>query len=115
MISDARYQKFLAKKRAIDAELDRLSNIRIKPSDEVNAFVQEHGDKPLQDGVIAAIFLRRPYVDYQTLMRFIPASDQQLDRHVIEQVEIQTKYAGYIKKAEQSVAKMKKMEAKKNS
>ncbi|XOQ60992.1 MAG: tRNA uridine-5-carboxymethylaminomethyl(34) synthesis enzyme MnmG [Lentilactobacillus parabuchneri] len=113
LISDARYARFLEKKQAIENELQRLSTIRIKPSDDVNAFVQEHGDKPLQDGVLASIFLRRPYVDYQTLMRFIPASDQTPDRHVIEQVEIQTKYAGYIKKAEQSVEKMKRMEAKK--
>jgi tRNA uridine 5-carboxymethylaminomethyl modification enzyme len=113
LISDDRYQKFLAKKQAIEAELDRLNQIRIKPSDDVNAFITAHGDKPLQDGVIAAIFLRRPYVDYQTLMRFIDAPAEPLDRHVIEQVEIRTKYAGYIKKAEQSVAKMKKMEAKK--
>ncbi len=101
------------RKKAIEDEFDRLSTIRIKPSDEVNEFVQAHGDKPLQDGVLASIFLRRPYVDYKTLMRFIPKSEETPDRHVIEQIEIQTKYAGYIKKAEQSVEKMKRMEAKK--
>ncbi|MDH5104873.1 tRNA uridine-5-carboxymethylaminomethyl(34) synthesis enzyme MnmG [Lentilactobacillus diolivorans] len=113
LISDKRYAKFLIKKQAIEDEIDRLNKIRIKPSDEVNTFVQEHGDKPLQDGVIAAVFLRRPYVNYETLLRFIPKSDTSLDRRVIEQVEIQTKYAGYIAKAEASVEKMKRMEAKK--
>ncbi|GEP23857.1 tRNA uridine-5-carboxymethylaminomethyl(34) synthesis enzyme MnmG [Lentilactobacillus diolivorans] len=113
LISDKRYAKFLIKKQAIEDEIDRLNKIRIKPSDEVNTFVQEHGDKPLQDGVIAAVFLRRPYVNYETLLRFIPKSDTSLDRRVIEQVEIQTKYAGYIAKAESSVEKMKRMEAKK--
>lgn len=113
LISDKRYAKFLIKKQAIEDEIDRLNKIRIKPSDEVNTFVQEHGDKPLQDGVIAAVFLLRPYVNYETLLRFIPKSDTSLDRRVIEQVEIQTKYAGYIAKAEASVEKMKRMEAKK--
>lgn len=113
LISDERYAKFLEKKKAIEDEFERLNTIRIKPSDEVNKFIQEHGDKPLQDGVLASIFLRRPYVDYKTLMRFIPGPEKTPDRHVIEQIEIQTKYAGYIKKAEQSVEKMKRMEAKK--
>jgi tRNA uridine 5-carboxymethylaminomethyl modification enzyme len=47
------------------------------------------------------------------LLQFISDPEHHLDRHVIEQVEIQTKYAGYIAKAESSVEKMKRMEAKK--
>ncbi|MCT3400423.1 tRNA uridine-5-carboxymethylaminomethyl(34) synthesis enzyme MnmG [Lentilactobacillus hilgardii] len=113
LISDERYAQFLSKKRAIESEIDRLNSIRIKPSDAVNKFVEAHGDKPLKDGVIASVFLRRPYVDYQTLLQFISDPEHHLDRHVIEQVEIQTKYAGYIAKAESSVEKMKRMEAKK--
>ncbi|GAY72477.1 tRNA uridine 5-carboxymethylaminomethyl modification enzyme GidA [Lentilactobacillus kosonis] len=112
LISEDRYQSFLAKKDAVESELDRLNRIRIKPSDKVNEFIQAHGDKPLQDGVIAAVFLRRPYVDYQTLMEFIEAPAEPLNHRVIEQVEIRTKYAGYIAKAEANVEKMKKMEEK---
>ncbi|WP_283679590.1 tRNA uridine-5-carboxymethylaminomethyl(34) synthesis enzyme MnmG [Lentilactobacillus sp. Marseille-Q4993] len=113
LISDDRYASFLAKKKAVDEELDRLNHIRIKPSDAINQFVQEHGDKPLQDGVIAAVFLRRPYVDYETLMNFVEGPDEPLNRRVIEQIEIRTKYAGYIAKAEANVARMKRMEEKK--
>ncbi|MCL0312497.1 tRNA uridine-5-carboxymethylaminomethyl(34) synthesis enzyme MnmG [Apilactobacillus xinyiensis] len=113
LISDERYQKFLAKKEAVEKEMDRLNHLRIKPSAEVNAFVQEHGDKPLKDGVIAAVFLRRPYVTYHTLLKFMEAPEKPLGRRVIEQVEIRTKYAGYIKKAEANVERLKKMEAKK--
>nr|WP_108983030.1 tRNA uridine-5-carboxymethylaminomethyl(34) synthesis enzyme MnmG [Apilactobacillus micheneri] len=113
LISDERYNKFLDKKKAVVDELARLDKIRIKPSDEVNKFVEEHGDKPLKDGILASIFLRRPYVTYQTLLQFIEPAPHPLGRRVIEQVEIRTKYAGYIKKAEQNVARMKKMEAKK--
>lgn len=112
LISDERYADFLAKKATLQAELDRLNQIRIKPNDEINAFVESHGDKPLQDGVLAAAFLRRPYVDYQTLLQFIDAPEQPLDRHIIEEIEISLKYAGYIKKAEENVAKLKRMEAK---
>ena len=112
LISDERYEAFLAKKAMLKTEIDRLNSIRIKPGDDINAFVQSHGDKPLQDGVLAAAFLRRPYVDYQTLLRFMPAPEQPLDRHIVEEIEISLKYAGYIKKAEENVAKLKRMEAK---
>jgi len=112
LISEDRYQSFLAKKAAVENELERLNSIRIKPSDKVNEFIQAHGDKPLQDGVIAAVFLRRPYVDYQTLMEFVDAPAEPLNHRVIEQVEIRTKYAGYITKAEANVERMKKMEEK---
>lgn len=112
LISDERYADFLAKKATLQAELDRLNQIRIKPNDAINAFVESHGDKPLQDGVLAVAFLRRPYVDYQTLLQFIEAPEKPLDRHIIEEIEISLKYAGYIKKAEENVAKLKRMEAK---
>lgn len=62
---------------------------------------------------MASVFLRRPYVTYNTLLKFIEPAEKPLGRRVVEQVEIRTKYAGYIKKAEENVARMKKMEAKK--
>ncbi|GAK47493.1 tRNA uridine 5-carboxymethylaminomethyl modification enzyme GidA [Secundilactobacillus oryzae JCM 18671] len=113
LISDERLARFHAKRDAVEAEIARLNQIRIKPSDEVNEFVVSHNEKPLQDGVLAADFLRRPLVSYNDLLRFIPATEEPLDRRVIEQVEVRIKYDGYIKKAEANVARMKKMEDKK--
>ncbi|WP_047998614.1 tRNA uridine-5-carboxymethylaminomethyl(34) synthesis enzyme MnmG [Lactiplantibacillus herbarum] len=112
LIDDERYAAFEAKREQIKAELDRLDKIRIKPGDEINDFVRAHGSGELKDGVLAADFLKRPEVSYADLMKFIPAAPQPLERHVIEQVEIQIKYAGYIQKAEERVDKLKKMEAK---
>ncbi len=100
------------KKRQVAAEIKRLEEIKLKPSDDkVNEFIEAHGDNRLKDGIAAADLLKRPYFDYQTLAEFIPAPAQELDRHVIEQVEIQLKYAGYIKKEEVKVERMKRMEA----
>ena len=59
----------------------------------------------------AAEFLRRPEVTYTDLLQFI--DDQQLDHRITEQVEIQVKYAGYIAKEEQQVARLRRQEAKK--
>ncbi|WP_203650576.1 tRNA uridine-5-carboxymethylaminomethyl(34) synthesis enzyme MnmG [Secundilactobacillus yichangensis] len=113
LISDERYNAFLAKRKTIEDEIERLNTVRVKPSPEVNAYVESHNEKPLKDGVLAAEFLRRPRVTYKDLLKFIPAPEKPLDRRIIEEIEIRIKYAGYIKKAEENVAKMKKMEAKK--
>lgn len=113
LISDERYAKFLAKKAEIAAEKERLAQIRIKPNKAIDAYIEAHGDRPLKDGVLASEFLRRPYVSYEDLLQFIPAPAKPLDRRVIEQVEIQYKYEGYIKKEDAKVEKLKRMEAKK--
>ncbi|MCI5761512.1 MAG: tRNA uridine-5-carboxymethylaminomethyl(34) synthesis enzyme MnmG [Ligilactobacillus agilis] len=113
LISDERYAKFLAKKAEIAAEKERLAQIRIKPNEAIDAYIEAHGDRPLKDGVLASEFLRRPYVSYEDLLQFIPAPVKPLDRRVIEQVEIQYKYEGYIKKEDAKVEKLKRMEAKK--
>ena len=113
LISDERYTKFLAKKAEIAAEKERLAQIRIKPNEAIDAYIEAHGDRPLKDGVLASEFLRRPYVSYEDLLQFIPAPAKPLDRRVIEQVEIQYKYEGYIKKEDAKVEKLKRMEAKK--
>ncbi|MCC4377517.1 tRNA uridine-5-carboxymethylaminomethyl(34) synthesis enzyme MnmG [Limosilactobacillus reuteri] len=113
LVSDERLAKMEDKKRQVAAEIKRLEEIKLKPSDDkVNEFIEAHGDNRLKDGIAAADLLKRPYFDYQTLAEFIPAPAQELDRHVIEQVEIQLKYAGYIKKEEVKVERMKRMEAK---
>ncbi|MFC6200700.1 tRNA uridine-5-carboxymethylaminomethyl(34) synthesis enzyme MnmG [Lactiplantibacillus nangangensis] len=113
LIDDDRYTAFEAKRQAISDELDRLGKIRIKPNDDVNQFLHDHNSGELKDAVLASDFLKRPEVRYDDLMKFIPAPAEPLERHIVEQVEIQIKYAGYIKKAEDRVAHLKKMEAKK--
>lgn len=113
LISDERYAQFEAKKQMISAEMQRLAEVRIKPNDQVNAYLAEHHEHELRDGILAADFLKRPYVTYQDLLQFIPAPAEPLDSQSIEQIEIQLKYAGYIKKSMQKIEKLKRMEAKK--
>ena len=113
LVSDERYAKMQKKEEQVQNEIARLKNEKLKPNnDEVNQFIEAHGDNRLKDAITAADFIKRPYADYETLMKFIPAPAEKLDRHVIEQVEIQLKYAGYIKKEEEKVARLKRMEAK---
>jgi len=111
LISDARFAQFEAKKAAVEAELARLDAIRLKPN-AVNPWLESIGAAPLKDGVLASDFLKRPEVTYADLLQFMPDSPE-LDHRVVEQVEIQIKYAGYIAKEEQSIDRLKRLEAKK--
>ena len=111
LISDERFAQFEAKKAAIAAEIQRLQTTRLKPG-QVNEWLASINAAPLKDGVLASDFLKRPEVSYQDLMQFIPLATP-LDHTITEEVEISLKYAGYIAKEQQSIARLQRMEAKK--
>ncbi|MEO2075778.1 MAG: tRNA uridine-5-carboxymethylaminomethyl(34) synthesis enzyme MnmG [Bacillus sp. (in: firmicutes)] len=112
LIGDNRYEAFLAKKAAIEAEKERLQSIILKPSAEVQAVIRSVGGSELKDGIHAADLLKRPEMTYE-LVEQLTKSDIELDTDVKEQVEIQIKYEGYIEKSLQQVERLKKMENKK--
>ncbi|WP_010052208.1 tRNA uridine-5-carboxymethylaminomethyl(34) synthesis enzyme MnmG [Carnobacterium maltaromaticum] len=112
LVSDERYETFLAKKTLVEDEIKRLMKTRLKPTAELQAFlVDVKGASPLKDGILAADFLRRPEMTYEEVVSFAPATIE-LPLAVKEQVEIQIKYEGYIQKAIEKVEKMKRMESK---
>lgn len=112
LVKEDQYTAYLEKKKAVEAEIARLNAVRVKPTADVQAFLEAKGSVPLKDGVLAGDFLKRPEMTYHEVTQFIPATDAKLDDKVIEQVEIQLKYEGYIKKALEKVDKLKRMEAK---
>ncbi|MEW5322025.1 tRNA uridine-5-carboxymethylaminomethyl(34) synthesis enzyme MnmG [Geobacillus thermoleovorans] len=112
LISEERYQKFLAKKEAIEREKKRLQTVIIKPTPQVQEVIREAGGSELKDGIRAADLLRRPEMTYEHIRKLAPA-DEEIAPEVAEQVEIQIKYEGYIQKSLQEVERLKKMENKK--
>ncbi len=112
LISEERYQKFLAKKEAIEREKKRLQTVIIKPTPNVQEVIREAGGSELKDGIRAADLLRRPEMTYEHIRKLAPA-DEEIAPEVAEQVEIQIKYEGYIQKSLQEVERLKKMENKK--
>ncbi len=112
LVDDERYQAFQIRKNQFDNELKRLETIKLKPVAETNEKVSAMGFKPLTDAVTAKEFMRRPEVTYQDAVRFIGPAAEDLDSKVIELLETEIKYEGYIKKALDQVAKMKRMEEK---
>ena len=112
LVDDERWARFEIKKNQFDNEMARLDSIKLKPVKETNAKVEEMGFKPLTDAVTAKEFLRRPEVSYQDVVAFIGPAAEDLDDKIIELIETEIKYEGYISKAMDQVAKMKRMEEK---
>jgi len=111
LVTEERYASFLEKKQAVEKEIARLESIRLKPTEELQAFLAEQNSAPLKDGILFADILKRPELKYEGLIAFAPL-EAALPKEVIKQVEVQIKYAGYIKKAVEKVDKLKKMEEK---
>ena len=111
LISEERLARFNKKKANIDAELERLQKVRIKPNEHTQNIVAERGGTALKDGILAADLLRRPEMDYASIMEILN-EEITLHQEEYEQVEVQIKYDGYIKKSLQQVDKMKRMEEK---
>ena len=114
LISDERYEKFLEKKKNIEKEIKRLKNTVVKPTKEVNKFLEDHGTTKLSTGSKLSELLKRTEISYEELAK-IDNNRPNLTEQEKEEVEIQIKYEGYIKMEEDQVEKFKKMENKKLS
>lgn len=112
LISEERYDRFNRKRDNVNVEIDRLSKIRIKPNEHTQSVIKERGGTPLKDGILALDLLRRPEMDYMSILEILD-EEVQLSKLEYEQIEIQTKYDGYIKKSLIQVDKMRRMEKKK--
>ena len=112
LVNEERYMRFQIRKNQFDNELTRLSSIKLKPVAEINKRIEELGFKPLTDALTAKEFMRRPEINYAIATSFVGSAAESLDEKVIELLETEIKYEGYINKALDQVAKMKRMEEK---
>ncbi|HGD6882150.1 TPA: tRNA uridine-5-carboxymethylaminomethyl(34) synthesis enzyme MnmG [Streptococcus agalactiae] len=112
LLDEERYAIFKKRQMQFENELERLDSIKLKPVSETNKRIQELGFKPLTDALTAKEFMRRPQITYAVATDFVGCADEPLDSKVIELLETEIKYEGYIKKALDQVAKMKRMEEK---
>lgn len=112
LISDDRYAKFLVKKQNIEKEIERLKETIIKPTDEVNNFLEENGSSKITTGVKLSDLLKRTELNYDKTAK-IDKNRPELTYQEEKEVEIQVKYEGYIKMEEMQVEKFKSLEDKK--
>ncbi len=109
LISEERFQKFMVKKNLIDDEFNRLSQFRITPNADVNRKLVDLGTSEIRNLSSLAELLKRPELSYQDVLSMI-GEDSTLPDDVIEQVQIQIKYQGYIVKQLNQVERFKKLE-----
>ena len=112
LIEEDRYQRLLKKEEEIEKEIERVEHTNIGTSQEVQDLLQSYKSTPLTSGIKLAELIRRPELDYECLAPIDPDRPD-LSYDVIEQVNINIKYDGYIKRQQRQVAQFKKMENKK--
>ena len=112
LISDERYSKFLEKKKEIEEEIKRVKSTIIKPTKEVNEFLEKNNSSKITTGVWLSDLLKRTELNYFKTAE-IDKNRPELPYQVQKEVEIQVKYEGYIKMEEAQVEKFKSLEDKK--
>ena len=111
LISDEQYEALLLKKKQIEDEIERLKNSPIGANKRTQAFLESHNSSTLKTGSNLAEILCRPEITYEILAD-LDDNRESLSADVIEQVEIEIKYEGYIKRQISQVNQYKKMENK---
>lgn len=114
LISQQRYEHVLEKKYQIEEEIQRLEHTTIGATIPVQQLLEKNGSTPLKSGSTLAELVRRPELNYEILAPIDP-NRPQLAKDVIEQININMKYEGYIKRQMKQVEQFKKLEGKKLS
>ena len=112
LVSDEEYKHLLKKMDDIQSEIKRLEKTVIGVSDRVQMFLEKYGSTLLKSGITLAELVKRPELDYVKLAE-LDEGRPELPDDVREQVNIEIKYEGYIKRQMQQVAQFKKLEDKK--
>lgn len=112
LVSDDRYSRFTSKKDQIEKEVERLKKKTITMSDQVRAYLEKYDSAQVKGGISLYELMKRPEISYFTLSQ-IDDEVPGLEREIAEEVEIQIKYEGYIKKQLLQAEQFKKLESKK--
>ena len=112
LISEERYQHLLEKERQISDEMKRLETVNVGSSEKVNETLRHYNSTELKSGTTLAELIKRPEIKYEYLVE-IDTDRPKLSKEVTDQVEINLKYEGYIKRQMKQVEQFKKLENKK--
>lgn len=112
LISEERYEHLKEKEKMIAEEIERVKHVNIGTSEKVQKLLEQYGSTSLVSGTTLAELIRRPELSYEALAE-IDEERKALPAGVIEQVNINIKYDGYIKRQQRQVEQFKKLENKK--
>lgn len=111
LVSDERYSKFLDEKRICEEELLRIKSVVVHPTEEVNEMLVRKGTSPITTGVRMIELLKRPQLGYEDLAEFDPGRPK-LKYSLVNKLEVEIKYSGYIRVQQEQIDKMRKLESK---
>jgi tRNA uridine 5-carboxymethylaminomethyl modification enzyme len=111
LISEARYMLFKSKQAAIEAEIKRLRQTVLPPSDALNALLISRSSTPVSSGVSMADLLKRPEIKYKDL-HTVDTNRPKLNEAITFTVEVDIKYEGYLKLEKQKIDKFKALEVR---
>ena len=111
LITDKRYEKFLEKQELKKQEIKRIKSKVIAPSDRLNEILVSRETSPISTGVKLVDLIKRPQLSYDALKE-IDTDRPNLNPNIFEQIEVEVKYEGYIKKQLAQVEQMRRMETK---
>ena len=103
LLSDEQYNKFIEKEQNIEELINYLKNTYLTPKKEINEYLESINTPILKDRISLYDILKRPEVNFEDIKEFVSKS---YDHEVIDEVEINIKYEGYIKKQEKEAEKM---------
>lgn len=112
LIYEERYQRFLSRKETLEKETERIKKATIYPGEELNKMLESKGTSPINQGVKFIELLKRPQIDYRDLAVF-DENAPVLEHDIIDKLEINVKYEGYIKTQTDKISQMKRLEEKK--
>ena len=116
LISDERYDRLLMKIEYINEEIERVSHVHVGTSDNVQDLLKKYESTPLNSGISLTELIRRPELSYQALESIDkgrPEFPADLKEEIENQIDINIKYDGYIKRQLRQVEQFKKMEKRK--
>lgn len=109
LVTKEKYERYLYRKENIEKELKRIKEIKINPTTENNEILERLGTTPIKNTQSLEELIRRPELGYDAVKELDPQRPE-LRRDIIEQVEIEIKYSGYIKKQNIQISQFKKLE-----
>ncbi|MBT3341837.1 MAG: tRNA uridine-5-carboxymethylaminomethyl(34) synthesis enzyme MnmG [Gemmatimonadetes bacterium] len=110
LIGDEAWNRFATKQRHTSQELERLEGQRLTPGTAVDELLQERGTSPLKEAASLVELLRRPEIRYEDILRIAPPTSP-LSADEAEHVEATVKYAGYVERQADDVARLRRLES----
>ncbi len=112
LISEETYAKFIHKKQAIQEELERLRNVYVGTTEEVQKILADNNSTPLRSGIALSELIKRPELNYNDFAH-VDKDRPNILPEIVEQIQIELKYEGYISRQQKQVEQFKKLEKRK--